>query len=671
MRIIQQILTLLIIVYVCIGHGYAQTNNNCGPENFLCNNGECLEGGLLCDGKADCKDSSDETEARCKNPDIQCPSYAFRCNYGACISGDLVCNGFQDCVDNSDETQPQCRTTGENQTRKPAVCRSGQFTCNNGNCINSTSLCDGIRNCADGSDEASECALLPCSAGAFRCAYGACIDGDLKCNGVDDCADGSDENSSSCGGVVWPSSLPPTRTTHSSPITTIQPPTSPTSSSGRQSCRAPLQPQNGRWKLHESQCPNGQCTIPEGTELGLGSHLVYSCNEGHNLNGSADVICSFDGKWLNIPVCTEIRCRGLTTASVDAACTTYAEDRWVPCESPVLPGTKATLTCKTSYRRETSLLSRQRSNVKCNTNGQWEPEPITCVPVCGIQPVGLRPTAVHGYQPNITEFPWHASLYRDIPGKSKEYFCGASIIQENLLITAAHCIYDDNARRVRDPSKIYVVTGNIFRDYDNFFHDDRIVKKNRVKSIYYERSYIGLTGNYGSDIAILELVEPFVLTSFLVPVCIDTLNRNLLEEGTYGKVAGFGRTEAGETSAVLQALIVPYVPLSKCKAESKIADTERYITIDKFCAGYTNGSAVCDGDSGGGLVFQTNNLWYLRGIVSVSLGTIQQGGSSYCDPNTYSLYTQVSSHISWIQDVIVKIEQNRTHLLYSDKTQPL
>jgi len=67
-----------------------------------------------------------------------------------------------------------------------------------------------------------------------------------------------------------------------------------------------------------------------------------------------------------------------------------------------------------------------------------------------------------------------------------------------------------------------------------------------------------------------------------------------------------------------------------------------------------SGSSVCDGDSGGGLVFESGGLWYLRGIVSVSLGI---GSDFYCNQNLYSLYTQVSNYMPWIQDVMLSIER--------------
>jgi len=79
-----------------------------------------------------------------------------------------------------------------------------------------------------------------------------------------------------------------------------------------------------------------------------------------------------------------------------------------------------------------------------------------------------------------------------------------------------------------------------------------------------------------------------------------------------------------------------------------------------------SGSSVCDGDSGGGLVFETNGQWYLRGIVSVSLGTSAETGDFNCNRNLYSLYTKVSNHMTWIQDVMLSIERKSVHSLCSN-----
>lgn len=73
---------------------------------------------------------------------------------------------------------------------------------------------------------------------------------------------------------------------------------------------------------------------------------------------------------------TEIRCTKLQSSSMFADC--KYNDRSVSCFVPALPQTIARLTCSPGYREDTRLTSSSR--VRCNNNGQWEPEPIKCIP---------------------------------------------------------------------------------------------------------------------------------------------------------------------------------------------------------------------------------------------------------------------------------------------------
>lgn len=60
------------------------------------------------------------------------------------------------------------------------------------------------------------------------------------------------------------------------------------------------------------------------------------------------------------------------------------------------------------------------------------------------------------------------------------------------------------------------------------------------------------------------------------------------------------------------------------------------------------GSSVCEGDSGGGLCFVKNGVWYLRGIVSVS-----PAKEDSCDYNSYVGFTRVSYFRDWIRDAFI------------------
>jgi len=55
---------------------------------------------------------------------------------------------------------------------------------------------------------------------------------------------------------------------------------------------------------------------------------------------------------------------------------------------------------------------------------------------------------------------------------------------------------------------------------------------------------------------------------------------------------------------------------------------------------------VCNGDSGSGMIFQLNNKYYLRGIVSVSIALQNH---LKCDPQHYVVFTDVSKFLPWIE----------------------
>lgn len=66
-----------------------------------------------------------------------------------------------------------------------------------------------------------------------------------------------------------------------------------------------------------------------------------------------------------------------------------------------------------------------------------------------------------------------------------------------------------------------------------------------------------------------------------------------------------------------------------------------------FCAGLKNGSGVCFGDSGGGLIVEVNGVYHLKGIVSASL--FDRVG--FCDVLHNAIYTNVLKFRGWIAEV--------------------
>ncbi|XP_071068728.1 low-density lipoprotein receptor-related protein 4-like isoform X3 [Dasypus novemcinctus] len=81
-------------------------HEKCSPAEFRCKNGRCVASALRCDGRADCRDGSDEDG--CPGPP-QCPPGEVRCQQsGECVPAEWLCDHDLDCRDGSNEKVCTC-----------------------------------------------------------------------------------------------------------------------------------------------------------------------------------------------------------------------------------------------------------------------------------------------------------------------------------------------------------------------------------------------------------------------------------------------------------------------------------------------------------------------------------------------------------------------------------
>lgn len=245
----------------------------------------------------------------------------------------------------------------------------------------------------------------------------------------------------------------------------------------------------------------------------------------------------------------------------------------------------------------------------CQQDGTWSRDILKCTPDCG-RLNSATPLVVNGWEASES-FPWHVSIYV-LQGNDYRFWCGATLITEAVVLTAAHCVWGNKMDSIR---LVMGTTETYYNDSDSVYS---FAKHFTLKNIYMHPLYLDKYGNYGSDIALLEINETVEFTESILPVCIDwdldDITSHLAHQ-SLGWVMGMGANEHHDYSDRLRVTSLPVVSNSKCIEKQK-PDFRKFVTFTTFCAGWENGTAVCNGDSGGGLVFRTKetNRWCLQVI---------------------------------------------------------
>ncbi|KAI8426851.1 hypothetical protein MSG28_014532 [Choristoneura fumiferana] len=162
----------------------------------------------------------------------------------------------------------------------------------------------------------------------------------------------------------------------------------------------------------------------------------------------------------------------------------------------------------------------------------------------GRSPKTLRLGDVEGARPV-----WHVGLYTKTTAPYKQ-ICGGSIVRMDVVITAAHCVWNDDT--LLEPAENYAVGGNkIYRPWTEPHdkraqqsdrpiateHNDKTAQQSDIREIIVPPRYRGGKTSFQDDIAILRLVTPFSYARGLRPVCVsfdDDFDAEQLSEGNSG-----------------------------------------------------------------------------------------------------------------------------------------
>ncbi|KAK3914770.1 Coagulation factor IX, partial [Frankliniella fusca] len=662
-------------------------------DEFKCGSGECVRKSDVCDGHNDCGDASDEE--KCEKT---CGSGEFKCKNRYTVSWEKKCDGTINCADGSDEDPELCdgpSTTldvGETvtatmnfaskfDTLRFSVCNSrscdtvmmrgfdadGKLAadswprCNRWgvNCQKGFWLTTDVKrpiagftagelsfqvqrkpvsvviwkqdNPADnvsmaidhqGSNRlrisALNCEgdhLMPvtftavddCGQGNFKCPDGSVLDYGKKCDGTRDCGDGADEDEKLCD-------------------------ESATTLSEGETVTATINFRKKFESLRFSLCNKTNCESM--MVRGLDSYGNFISDGYRNCN-QWGVHCD---KGFQLTSGKLERTVDLVPGELEFV--VQRLERHMVVWLKANPNQNLTMEVpRGRYRLRISAL-RCEGNLLMPVKYSAQ---LMSPTMCGVGSHKVSTRIIGGSDTSASEFPWHVGLYVD-----DQYNCGGSLLSERIVITAAHCVFD---RKLYDAKRLHVVVGNTYREWSK--GDPELVQRRNVKRVFPHLHYRGEAKRYEDDIAILEVATPFTMgTTTVVPICVDLQGYIVpkLTDKDVGKVPGWGLTTNQSPSSILQSVNMPYIPYERCAKEVP-TDFLQYLSQDKFCAGYINGSTTAQGDSGGGLVFQHDGRWYLQGIVSVGNRHVL----------TYNAFTKVSNFIGWINSVSSTIRANAVY----------
>ncbi|XP_070508967.1 uncharacterized protein [Chironomus tepperi] len=243
-------------------------------------------------------------------------------------------------------------------------------------------------------------------------------------------------------------------------------------------------------------------------------------------------------------------------------------------------------------------------------------------------------TAFYGTQTEHGAHPWNAALIRN----NGKFLCGGTLLSHKLVITAAHCLEGKRGLYHFAARDISVILGahNISKSHEI----GKITVG--VKATHVHHEWNPNVDSYDADLAILELENEIPFTQFIQPICLVKPGSEIAHNNL-GYVTGFGKSERSDVEDIARLVKTPIHDYQACGTENKILQS--LISNRAFCGGFANGTGVCTGDSGSGLIVVHDNRHYLRGIVSASL----YGGINGCNLHEYSIFTDILGFYGWIR----------------------
>jgi len=268
------------------------------------------------------------------------------------------------------------------------------------------------------------------------------------------------------------------------------------------------------------------------------------------------------------------------------------------------------------------------------------------LPVLCTAQTGVLTRIIGGSDTDIEEIPFQVSLKNNSTNCLGNHSCGGSIINEEWILTAAHCV-DGSVT----PDDITVLAGST----NQTLNDGQFIK---AKSIVIHPNWINYSE--GNDIALIHLSKPLCFNQKVKPVTYNntSIPASVISANNIATLSGWGKTSQGSGCIdILQSVQIPII--SNTDAETLLTNCGNPDVLDNMISFFESSASAGSGDSGGPAFTMYNGVPLLIGVASWACTII---------PGFPSVYTNVRSHSDFITQTISTTLPNTITHIYSNTT---